>query len=112
MGDEDELLASLELIGVSPGGDERPFTVGVGRPRRDSSGCWFCPTRWHDFDKAKPIYGEDSLQALCLGLALIRARLQDFLGKGGRLLAAEDRHEFSREEFEAYFSKIGSAGPT
>jgi hypothetical protein len=99
---------SLSLIGITPDGHERAFVVGVGKPVRQHTGEWACPTLSPDDSKPIAIYGEDSLQALCLGLSFIRLRLEDFLEKGGRLLLTEDREDLSPSDIASWFSQMGS----
>jgi hypothetical protein len=111
MSEEPEMVGSLELIGISVTGDEWRFIVGVGKPVRQPTGEWACPTSWQDFETARLIYGESSLQALCLGLSMIRLRLEDFLEKGGRLFSAEGGHEIGHQDLAAYFSGMGRPGP-
>lgn len=101
------LMASLEMIGIDRHGAEERFIVGVGQPRRRRTGEWACPTRSHDFRAARPTYGGDSLQALCLGLSFIRRGLEDYLASGGRLFLAPNREEISKEDLAAWFSMIG-----
>ena len=105
-----ELVGSWALIGIGHDGSEQPFLVGVGTPLRQPTGEWACPTLWHDIHEPRPIYGGDSLQALCLGLSFIRRRLEDFLAKGGRLLLPDERHEISREDLAVWFSDVGGGG--
>jgi hypothetical protein len=103
-----ELVASLRLIGVGSDGRERAFVVGVGLPARQPTSDWACPTLAHDEERLlRLIHGEDSLQALCLGLSYIRMKLEDHLEKGGRLLLPEGREEISRHDLAAWFSRIG-----
>lgn len=104
-----DLVGSLSLIGITPDGQERVFVVGVGRPARQPTGEWACPTLSPDDSEPRSIYGEDSLQALSLGLSFVRLRLEDFLEKGGRLLMAEGREELSPRDVAAWFSSVGSA---
>jgi hypothetical protein len=105
--DDPDLIAAMELIGVSASGDELSFVVGVGQPRRQPTGEWACPTLWHDVQEPRLIYGDESLQALGLALSLIRQRLEDFLEKGGRLFLPEGRGELSRDDIAAWFSRVG-----
>jgi len=106
-----ELVASLKLVGVDGDGGEHAILVGVATPRRQPTGEWACPTLSYDFQEPRPIYGESSLQALCLGLSFIRLRLEDFLDKGGRLFLEDVRDEVSRQDLAAVFSGVGGAGP-
>jgi hypothetical protein len=102
-----ELVASVSFIGVPPEGAEQVFVVGVGKPTRQPTGEWACFIVTHDHQEARPIYGGDSLQALCLGLSFIRLRLEDFLEKGGRLFLDEGRGEISRDDLASWFARVG-----
>jgi hypothetical protein len=110
MATSSDFVASMNLIGVEPNGGERVFVVGVERPVRQPTGEWACPTVTHDRPTSQPIYGEDSLQALCLGLSFIRLRLAAFLESGGRLFLDEGRDEISHGDLAAWFSRVGG-GP-
>lgn len=109
MDDAAELIGSMNLIGVQPDGTEQRFLVGVGAPVREPTGEWACPTLIPDFEVARPIRGEHSLQALCMGLSFIRRRLEDYLEQGGRLFWPEGGDEVSRSEVASIFSPVGGA---
>jgi hypothetical protein len=97
----DKTVASLELVEVAADGSRRPLRVEIGIPQPDGRGAWACPVSVEGFDRfTKDIYGEDSLQALCLGLRLISVHLQCALDRGSRLLEPEEGTEFP---LEAYF---------
>jgi hypothetical protein len=65
-------------------------------PRRDDRGMWSCGVSMGDLlQEDQPLFGEDSLQALCLALSFARSRLQDFVRGGGRLLIPGTQDEFS-----------------
>jgi hypothetical protein len=104
-----ELVASVSFIGVPPEGAEQVFVVGVGKPTPQPTGEWACLTMTHDQQEGRPIYGGDSLQALCLGLSFIRLKLEDFVDKGGRLFLDEGRGEISRDDLASWFSRVGLA---
>ena len=110
MDDLSELVGSLQLLGVDSEGEEHSFVVGVGRPYLRPTGEWACPTLCHDVQKPRSIYGQDSLQALCLGLSFIRSRLEDFLDKGGRLFLPGGRDEVSQRDLATWFSRVGGLG--
>lgn len=102
-----DFVASMKLIGVGADGGEHVFVVGVQKPLEQATGGWACPTLTHDRSAPKLIYGEDSLQALCLGLSFIRLRLEAFLDGGGRLFLDEGRGEVSRDDLAGWFSRVG-----
>ena len=91
----DAPVASLKLVEISLGGTRTPINVEVGCPRPDGRGAWACAVRVDGLDsKARDIYGEDSLQALCLGLRLVRSHLEGVLERGSRLVGSDDDSEF------------------
>ena len=99
-----QLIASLRLIGISKDGVEKAFVVGVGVPELRPTGGWACPTLTQDFAEPRPIHGEGSIQAVCLGLSFIRTRLQHFLDRGGRLLHADSREEIQSAQLDDMFA--------
>lgn len=97
-------VASLKLIEIAASGRRTPIHVEVSCPRPDGRGAWACAIRVDGLDStARDIYGEDSLQALCLGLQLVRTHLVGVLQRGGRLVYADDGSEFART---AYFEDL------
>ena len=102
-----DFVASMNLIGVAPDGAEQVFVAGVGKPTRQPAGEWGCLTVTSDDQEARPIYGETSLQALCLGLSFIRLRLEAFLETGGRLFWDDGRDEISLDDLASLFSRGG-----
>ena len=84
-----------EYIFQPPSGAERRVRLRVGKPYLVKPGEWACPVELSGFEARYPdIRGSDSMQALCLAIALVRARLGDFLAKGGKVLHPQDRSEF------------------
>jgi hypothetical protein len=102
------LVASMTLIGVTSEGTEQVFVNGVGQPTQQPTGEWACATTMNEGQEVQLIYGEDSLQALCLGLSFIRARLEHFLDHGGRLFLGEGGDEISLDDLASWFSRVGS----
>ena len=100
----DAPVASLKLVEVAPSGRRTPINVEVGRPHPDSRGAWACPVLVDGLDsKPRDIYGEDSLQALCLGLRLVRTHLEGVLERGSRLVYSDEGTEFP---IDAYFEDL------
>ena len=100
-----EPIATLELTEVSPNGEREPVRIQIGKPHFDERGSWACPVLVTSVsDKVREIHGEDSMQALCLGLQFVRSMLESVLERGGGLL-----HAGSEEDFhpEVYFGNIG-----
>ena len=97
-------VASLRLIEVAPSGTRTPIHVEVGCPHPDGRGAWACGIRVEGLDsKRRDICGEDSLQALCLGLRLVRTHLEGVLERGSSLVHADDGSEF---RLVAYFEDL------
>ncbi|MCI0748044.1 MAG: DUF4288 domain-containing protein [Verrucomicrobia subdivision 3 bacterium] len=102
----DAPVASLKLVEVAPSGTRTPIHVEIGCPRPDRRGSWACAIRVAGLDsKPRDIYGEDSLQALCLGLRFVRTHLEGVLERGNRLVVADDGSAFP---LEAYFEELSN----
>lgn len=98
-------IAELKLSGLRADGRIVPITASLGQPYQAEQH-WRCPVSLIGIDERLPdIAGEDSLQALCLGLRLLGMRLADFLAKGGRLFNEGGGPEGPGTELplEAYF---------
>ena len=93
-------VANLKLIEVSPSGTRTQIYVEIGCPGPDGRGAWSCTVRVDGLDsKPREIYGEDSLQALCLALRLVRTHLEGALERGSRLVHADDESVFSLDNY-------------
>ena len=102
-------IAELRLSGLRADGSVVPITVSVGQPYQ-AERCWRCHVSLTGIDDHLPdIGGEDSFQALCLGLRLLGLRLADFVAKGGRLFVEDGGHNDPDTEvpLEAYFGTFG-----
>jgi len=105
----DAPIASLKLIEIAPGGTRTPIHVQIGCPRPDGRGAWACAILLGRLDsKPRVVYGEDSLQALCLALRLVRAQLEGVLERGHRLVDADDGGDFA---LETYFTDPSAGAP-
>jgi hypothetical protein len=105
-------VAELRLSGVRADGRVLPIIASVGQPYQ-AERHWRCPVRLTGIDDHLPdIAGEDSLQALCLGLRLLGSRLSDFIAQGGRLFVEGGGPDDPETELvlEAYFGTLG--GPS
>ena len=104
-------IAQLKLQAVSRDGAKTDFTLAIGAPKEESDGTWACEI---DAPAIRPkpfcVYGEDSMQSLCLAIYLVRQELQR-LGKGGRLLFDADPEGGQDIEFpfKAYFPPAPSS---
>lgn len=100
-----DVIARLELIEVAPDGERKPIRVQIGQPHFDERGSWACPILITSVsDKVREIHGEDSLQALCLGVQFVQSMLLSVLERGGRLLHGDAEADFHPE---VYFGNIG-----
>lgn len=98
----DTPIASLHLTELTPSGEHKPIHIQVWCPY-DADGAWACSVFMDGLDsKPRTIYGEDSLQALCLALRMIRSELEGVLERGGRLIDSEA----SEFPIQAYFGKL------
>ena len=102
-------IAELRLSGLRADGRLVPITVSVGQPYQ-AEGCWRCHVSLVGIDDHLPeIGGEDSFQALCLGVRLLGLRLADFVTQGGRLFVEGGGPNDPDTEvpLEAYFGTSG-----
>lgn len=66
-------IVTLQLVETSPDGTVTPTELELHAPRDDGRGFYACLVSLSGTDNhKKDIYGEDSLQALCLGLRTVR----------------------------------------
>jgi hypothetical protein len=97
-------VASAQFIWVRADGSEATIEAKVGRPYPVAATEWACPCAIEGLDGAYPdIRGEGSLQALCLGLGLIRMRLGHVLEDGGKLLDPDGRSPVSQDSLAVTF---------
>jgi hypothetical protein len=84
------VVSACDFVFQSPDGKKKRVKVRVGKPYRESSLCWRCPSEIRGFEpRYADVAGVDSMQALCLAIALVRFRIEDFTDKGGTVLAPE-----------------------
>lgn len=96
-------IATLELVEVAADGSRIPLRIELGQPRPDGRGAWACLVSVDGYDRhAKDIYGEDSLQALCLAMRMVRLHLDCALERGSRLVHTDEDTDFP---LEAYFEE-------
>lgn len=87
-------IADLDdLIWIRKDGTEAPITIRLARPYQRATGEWACPIELQGIEHPmqRDVFGESSLQALCLALSLARARLAHLIGRGERIVFANDR---------------------
>jgi hypothetical protein len=97
-------IATLELVEVTASGSRIPMRVEIGQPHPDDRGGWACSVAVEGYDcYTKDIFGEDSMQALCLGLQMVRLHLELALARDSRLVDPVEDTEFP---FRAYFQKV------
>jgi hypothetical protein len=100
-------MATRRFIGVDPTGSERLISMRIGRPYKISDDEWACPAATDGLVGRHPdVHGGDALQALCLGISLVRSVVEDFLEKGGRLLDRKDKTEWLRADVAAVFGSV------
>jgi hypothetical protein len=101
-------IARIELARISSNGERVPLVVEIGQPLQNANGFWRTPVALHGLDgRLCDIYGEDSLQSLCLALELVRRRLMSVTDNGERLVNLEG-DDF---QFDVYFTRPPSGEP-
>lgn len=97
----DDSVANVELVELTAEGVRLPIRIEIGKPCPDGRGAWDCPVLVGGIDgKLRHAYGEDSLQALCLGLRLVHRLLECGLKQGSRLIDPLEGTDF---RLDAYF---------
>lgn len=102
------VIASTSLFGQRPGEERFEIAVEVGTPYQCGNDPeeWACPVAVRPLsEKLRDVHANDSLQALCLAIALVQDWLQDFREKGG-VLTFDTGEEFP---LEAYSFGIASS---
>ena len=88
-------IATLELVRVNPDNLRDPIHASIGRPQPDGKGAWGCSIFVNGIDaQERTIYGDDSMQALCLALGMIRFYLKEELRLGNRLVYSSGDDDF------------------
>jgi hypothetical protein len=98
-------IASSDLLCVHPDGTEVHAVARLASPTRRGDGLWvsaFAVDHLHD---PQEMSGEDSLQALCMAMSMVRALLERFMAQGGLVLSPDDRSEFP---IDATFGLMGA----
>jgi len=97
----EDAIAQAEIQCVPPSGDSFTSILRVGRPCLDDRGTWSCSLSMDGlFHEDRPLFGDDSLQALCLAMDFARGQLQDFVSRGGQLFIPGTKDSFP---LNAYF---------
>jgi hypothetical protein len=106
----EQAIATLSLLGRSDqSAAEFPVTVSIGAPYSRANGSWACPVELTGLHASPAeIAGDDSLQALCLGVQFAGKLLTAFVQRGGRLRTPDDDPE-DLFPLEAYFFQPGSS---
>lgn len=89
---------------MQPTGERLEITARIGKPYQTSPQGLACPIRLDGLCSLDKVYGANLLQALCLGTALLRSLLTNFIEKGGRLYYPYTDQDF---DISATFSSVG-----
>jgi hypothetical protein len=106
----EELIAKLEVIGITKDGRKIDIVASVGKPYlvggNEDNDEWACPVSLVPlYTKLHDAHGSGSFQALCLANNLIIDLLRGFKEKGGELVCG-DGAEFPLEAY--WFGKNAS----
>lgn len=97
-------IAKLELIEVTAKGERLPLSVSIDAPRPGERAPWSCAVSVDGFERStRDIHGEDAMQALLLGLRLVRTYLVMAIERGSRLVSPDSDIDFP---FHAYFERL------
>jgi hypothetical protein len=104
-----DVMASLDILGIRPSGEEVRIIAQIGRPHRVESGAegGDQPGGWACAVELTPLYGElpeirgiDSFHAMWLAASLVLKLLKHFKATGGHLLN-DDGSEFPLDAYAA-----------
>ena len=94
------IIATSEHLCQTGSGKRFTLSIALRAPVRQEGGPWACAVILDGLtDRERNIYGEDSLQALGLALALVREELQSFAQSGGRFLDPESGEAWAIDEY-------------
>lgn len=98
-----EYIASLNITGIKPDGEQISITAKIGKPfsvlGNEDIEEWACPVSLDPlFKNLHDAHGCDSFQALCLASKLIFSLLSSFVEKGGQLVN-EDGADFPLDAY-------------
>jgi len=99
-------IASSDLLCVHPDGTELHVVARLASPTRRRDGMWVSAFAVDGLHEAQEMAGEDSLQALCMAMSMIRALLERFVAQGGRVVCPDDGTDFP---IDATFGLMGAA---
>ena len=90
------------LLARSADGEEWPVLIKVGAPMPSDIAPWSCMVEVDRlFSPAKPIYGEDSWQAMQLAQEFAAAMLEQFQARGGTLFWPREESASELQAFQA-----------
>lgn len=98
-------MAEEAVTFVTARGDRIPGTIAVAAPAENEENC-SCVVALEGLERARPIYGATTLQALLLGLQHLADRLDDFVAKGGRVCGAPDPSDPAAEQTDALLAAV------
>jgi hypothetical protein len=102
-------IASADFLLRRPGATAAPITIRIGQPYVVSAIEARCPVEVRGFEPQYPdICGNDTLQALCLAIGLVRRRLEDAMKKGCVITNSENDPAYTAADLAALFSGIGA----
>jgi hypothetical protein len=101
---EPETIAHKMILWRKRGGKEVIIQIIVGKPYRVSDDEWKCPVQMDSVDgRYADISGCDSLQSICLALALVRTRLSHLLEDGETLFFPEGKIPYTKRSLNIDF---------
>jgi hypothetical protein len=100
--EEEEAIAEAKVVLVNSAGQKSRVTLAVGKPYYvDGTAC--CTYYMEGYKKPFRSYGEDTLQALCGALGMIRVHLNSLVKDAGYKIY-EDDVDFEADNYEQDYS--------
>ena len=98
-------IAKIQIRAVSPTKQASKVTLGVTSPKISPNGPYEVSVFLPNDQTPRPIYGEDSLQALCLALRFLSSRVSDLKNSGWKFEYLDGSGEIP---FDAYLMPASS----
>ena len=103
-------IVTLNVVEVAADGSRIPIRVELDQPRPHERGGWACKVSVDGYDSfSHDVAGEDSLQALCLALRMVRFHLGRPLSRGSRLVYPDASGDLP---LQAYFEEPLNESPS
>jgi hypothetical protein len=101
---ETDIIAEFQFVSAGQTSKKQDCKIIVEKPHLDSDHLWCCRVHLYGMDNRHyDIFGDNSLQALCLALRFTADRLEYNRGKGLKFFARNRSGRLAPIDFSPYF---------